>query len=390
MSRSVPRSISGPISRARVALLVLGALALGGCGSFWPWSGPAKPKIPDPPAVSAPVPSRVAWTHRIGPSREGFTPVVAAGSVYAASSQGTVARLDAVTGAVVWQVDLGIRLTSGVGADGSIVAIAARDGTLIALDAQGQRKWSVPLGAEAASVPAVGLGLVLVRGSDNRVQAFDSDTGKRRWALQRQTPPLVLRQTASIAISPGIAYAGLPGGRLVALSLESGALRWEAAVGQPRGATEIERIADVVGSPLVSGREVCAVSYQGRLGCYDASGGRLLWSREVSSARGLDVDARLVVAADDGDRLHAFSRTGSSLWRQDKLARRGVSAPLSIGPVVALGDYQGFVYLLSRDDGAIAARFATDGTAIVAAPVAAGRIAVAQTRGGSLVGIALE
>lgn len=374
----------------RVALVALVGTALAGCGSFWPWSGPAKPRIPDPPVASSTVAARLAWSQRVGPSQDGFAPAFAAGSAYAASSQGTVASVDAATGAMRWQVDLGVRLSAGVGSDGNVVVVATRTGMLVALDAQGARKWSVPLGAEAVTVPAVGLGTVIVRSSDNRVQAFDSDTGKRRWSFQRQTPPLVLRQTASIAIAPGTAYVGFPGGRLVAMSLENGALRWEATVAQPRGATEIERIADVVGSPLLSGREVCAVSYQGRLSCYDAPSGRTLWARDLSSARGLDLDARLVIAADDGDRVHAYTRTGSSVWTQDKLARRGVSAPLSLGEVVVVGDYQGYVYLLSRDDGAIAGRFATDGSAVVAAPVAAGRVAVVQTRGGTLAGVALQ
>ncbi len=200
----------------------------------------------------------------------------------------------------------------------------------------------------------------------------------------------MLRQTASIAIAPGTAYVGLPGGRLVALGLENGAQRWEASVSQPRGATEIERIADVVGSPLVSGREVCAASFQGKLACFDASTGRVLWSRDVASSRGIDIDARLVSVVDESDRVHAFSRTGSSVWRQDKLSGRILSAPLSHGPVLLAGDSRGLVHLLARDDGAIAGRFATDGSAIVSPPVAAGRLAIVQTSAGALVGISLD
>jgi len=373
--------------RAAGATLVL---ALAGCGSFWPWSGPQKPPMPPPPEVSAPVPARAAWTTRVGPAGVGFAPVVVGDSVFVASSDGRVARLEAATGRTQWQVDLGHKLTGGVGSDGDRVIVASRDGSLTALDGNGRQVWSVPLGAEAVTVPSVGLGLVMVRTSDNRISAFESDSGKRRWTFQRQMPPLVLRQTGAIAIAPGTAFAGLPGGRIVALGLQNGAVRWEASVSQPRGATEIERIADVVGSPLVSGREVCAASYQGRVACFEAASGRQLWSRDVSSSTGLDVDARLVSIVDDRDQVHAFSRSGASVWRQDKLSRREVSAPLSLGPVLVVGDAKGLVYLVSRDDGAIAGRFPTDGTAIASAPVAAGRMAIVQTTGGTIAAVELQ
>jgi outer membrane protein assembly factor BamB len=93
---------------------------------------------------------------------------------------------------------------------------------------------------------------------------------------------------------------------------------------------------------------------------------------------------------DELDVVHAFTRTGTSVWKQDRMSRRGLSAPLSLGPVLVVGDYQGQVVLLSRDDGAVAGRFATDGTAIVAAPAAAGRAAVVLTSGGTLAGVELE
>lgn len=374
----------------RIALALAAALALSGCGSFWPWSGPSKPPMPQPPQVTAPVAARVAWTTRLGSAGVGFMPVFAGGSIYAASAPGGVARIDPASGRVLWQVELGRRLSAGAGSDGDTVVVAAADGTLIALDSGGAQRWTAELGGEAVTVPAVALGLVLLRTSDNRIQAFETATGKRRWSFRRQNPPLVLRQTGSIAIAPATAYVGLPGGRLVALGLENGAQRWEASVSQPRGATEIERIADVVGSPLVSGRDVCAASFQGKLACFEASSGRAQWSRDVSSSRGFDLDARLVAIVDERDQVHAFSRTGSSVWRQDKLSGRVLSAPLSLGPVLVAGDSRGLVHLIARDDGAIAGRFDTDGSAIVSPPVAAGRLAIVQTSAGAIVAIALD
>jgi outer membrane protein assembly factor BamB len=372
------------------ALALLAALALGGCGSFWPWSGPSKPKMPEPPAITAPIAASLAWNTRIGAAGVGFAPVAVGGAVFAASADGQVVRIDPAKGTIVWRVDLGMPLVSGVGSDGETVVVAARDGSLIALGADSARRWSATLGGEAVTVPAVGQGLVVLRSSDNRIQAFETDSGKRRWSFQRQNPPLVLRQTGSIAIESGTAYVGLPGGRIVALSLLNGAQRWEATVAQPRGATEIERISDVVGTPVVSGREVCAASYQGKLVCFDATTGRPQWSRDVSTSHGIDVDASLVSIVDERDRIQAFSRSGASVWRQEALSGRILSAPLSLGPVLVVGDSKGLVHLVSRDDGAIAGRFATDGSPIVVAPVASGRLAIVQTSAGMIAAVGLD
>ncbi|MCD6674536.1 MAG: outer membrane protein assembly factor BamB [Burkholderiaceae bacterium] len=365
--------------RAAIAAL---ALALGGC-AWWPWSS-SRPKLPDPPPITAPASASLAWSVSLGAGGVNFQPVLAGDSLWAAARDGTVVRIDPPSGALRWRVKLEQPLIAGAGSDGETVVVAGRDGSLIALDGSGNRRWSVTAGAEIVTVPSVALGLAIVRTSDNRVSAFELDSGKRRWTFHRQSPPLVLRQTSGIAIDASSAYVGLPGGRLVALTLDSGALRWEAAVSTPRGANEIERIADVVGMPLVGGREVCAASFQGRIGCFEAVSGRTLWARELSSPSGFDMDAELVVAPDDRGNVQAFSRRGASVWKQDGLNRRELSAPLLLPRFVVIGDHTGLVHALQREDGRVAARLTTDGSRIVSAPVAAAGLAVVQTSGGGL------
>jgi len=158
-------------------------------------------------------------------------------------------------------------------------------------------------------------------------------------------------------IADGLAFVGLPAGRLIALSALSGAPRWEVAVAEPRGATELERVSDVSGSPALMGRDVCASSYQGRIACVDAGNGTLRWARELSAAVGPGIDQRYVFAADEKGNLQAFAReTGSNLWRNTSLAWRGLSAPVSFGRAVVVGDRQGYLHFLSREEGAMLAR----------------------------------
>lgn len=359
----------------------LGVLALGGCSLFGSGRKPLDPL----PAITGTVRVAPAWSVALGArSGIGFAPIVAGDSVWVAAQDGTVMRVATDTGRVTWRTSLQRVLTAGVGTDGSLAVVATRDGALVALGDDGAERWSVPVGAEMVTPPVVADSTVLVRTTDNRVIAFEAATGARRWSFSRPAPTLVLRHSGGMAIVPGLGFVGLPGGRLVALALPTGAPRWDVPFAQPRGATELERVADVVGSPLVIGRELCAVAYQGRIGCLDLASGTPRWVRDFSSAVGLDVDDAGVVAPDADDTVHAFDRAGRPQWQRKGLARRRLSAPLIVGSAIALGDVEGNLLWLARDDGALAAVSRTDGTPIVAPPASAGSLLVVQTSGGAL------
>ena len=162
----------------------------------------------------------------------------------------------------------------------------------------------------------------------------------------------------------------------------------------PKGATELERIADVTSSPVISSRDACAVAYQGRAACFEVSNGQPIWTREVSSFMGLTYDARYVFVSDEKSSLVALARaTGSSLWKQDQLAYRSLSAPLSLSRAVVVGDFQGVLHAVAREEGAIIGRTQSDGSAITAQPIALvtpGKEAfVVQTRNGGVFAFSL-
>jgi outer membrane protein assembly factor BamB len=224
-----------------------------------------------------------------------------------------------------------------------------------------------------------------VRSIDNRVFAFGAEDGKRRWVYQRAPTSLVVRAPAGIAIQGDLLYAGFPGGRLAAIALANGALRWEAAVALPKGSTELERVSDVIGDPATHGREVCAAAYRSRVACFDAASGRQLWTREVMALSGVTVDERYAFVTDERGAVHALDRAnGQSVWKQDGLAYRQVSTPLARGETVVVGDFQGYVHFLARESGAFLARQETDGAALRAMPVPLLGSVLVQTEGGGL------
>jgi outer membrane protein assembly factor BamB len=374
------------------------ALALGGCANFsgfslnpLDWFGRSAPPPPAPLVqIANPIPMRVLWQASIGKAELAtFTPAVAEGSVFAAAADGTVVRLDAASGRQIWRVRLPAALSGGVGADGKLVAVGSVEGEVIALDADGATLWRARVTSEVLSAPVVAGDLVVVRSADSRIFALDARDGRRRWVFQRAAPTLAVRSPAGAVARGGFVFAGFSGGKLVAVALANGGLRWEGTVALPKGTTELERVSDVVGLPWVGEREACAVAYQGRVACFDLGNGNQIWARDISSSAGLGVDARHVFVSEERGAVTAFERTtGRSFWRQDKLANRQLSAPLAVGPEVAFGDLEGQVHLVSRDSGAFVGRMATDGTPIRSAPVPLGGGFLVQTTGGALYAIA--
>ena len=368
---------------ARACAAAAAAVALGAACS----SVPTGPKPAPLPELAGAKTVRVLWRAEVG-AAEGFvfSPALVGDAVYAAARDGTVRRFDAATGRLRWQAAAGSRLSAGVGADAASVAVANEEGEVTVLEAaSGKLRWRARVSSEVLAAPVIGAGLVLVRSIDNRVFAFGADDGKRRWVYQRAASSLIVRTPAGALVGGDSVYAGFRGGKLAAIALSNGGLRWEATVALPKGATELERVTDVVGDPVAQGLEVCAAAYQGRVACYEMANGRQVWARELSSLTGVSVDARYAFAADDRGAVHALEHaSGRSVWKQDRLAHRELSLPLPVGNAVAVGDFEGYVHFLARDTGAFIARHETGGGAVRAAPLALPSGLLVQTVGGAL------
>ncbi|HQV08515.1 MAG: outer membrane protein assembly factor BamB [Thauera sp.] len=368
----------------RLVPLVAAVLLTSACSSLNPFaSSAAKPAALVDFTPSAELAS--TWSANIGdagPYR--FQPAVWSDAVYAAGHDGEVARFEG--GRPVWRTDTDTDLSAGVGTDGRLAVVAATDGAVIALDAAtGSERWRADVGAEVLAPPAVSLDFVVVRASDNRLIALDARDGSRRWVYQRNNPPLALRSFASVIIEGPVVLAGFPGGKLAVINLANGGAITELNVAVPRGSTELERVADIAGAPVVGRREVCAVAYQGRAACFDTSNGNAIWARDFSSSVGMDRDARFAMITDDRDAVQALDAySGASVWKQDALARRHVSRPLIVGDHVVVGDVEGYVHLLNRETGAFAARDRAGSEAIAADPVPFGRGFVVQDMDGDI------
>jgi outer membrane protein assembly factor BamB len=369
---------------ARAPAAIIFAAILSGC-----FGGASKLQPAELQPVTALVAARQSWTTRIGQVNFPLEVNVSGNNVAVASSDGTVAVLDAQTGRDVWRVALNTPIAAGVGSDGKVVAVVTKANEVVALR-DGHELWRQKLSAQAFTAPFVAGARVFVLAADRSVNAFDGQTGRKLWAQQRPNEPLVLRQSGVMLAVGDTLVVGLSG-RLAGLNPSNGSIRWEAPIASPRGINDVERLVDLVGRVSRDGDNVCARAFQASIGCVNAVRGSLLWTKPANGVQGIHGDDRLLFGTEADGTVIAWRRTdGERAWSTDRLRYRSLTAPLVVGRSVAIGDFTGFIHLLSREDGSLLNRLPTDGSAIAAAPVLAGNTLIAVTHNGGVYGFQPE
>ncbi len=373
------------VARSVIGLLAV-TLLLTATGCAWFGFGDKKP--PALPALPASNAASMVWSANVGKSGGYlFVPGFGDKLVYAASHGGDVYALAEEGGRTVTRIDTKAQLAGGVGVGDNLVVVASIKGDVLAFDAAGRSLWKASVAGDVLAAPVVVGAKVIVRTADGRIFALNRIDGKRQWVFQRATPALTLRTNAGVVSNRGTLYAGYPGGKVVAIEAEAGKPIWEATISLARGATELERVADVAGLPVLDDTRICAAVYQGRTGCVETLSGNVLWSREISSPDGVAVDAKNVYVADTGGNVFALDKTnGATLWKLEKLVRRDPGTPILVGGKVVVGDKDGLIHVLSTENGDLIGRLSTDGSRVVSL-LKNGDGAIAQTDKGGVFAI---
>ena len=345
-----------------------------------------RPKPGPLPAYQSIAIATVKWKVELGvKGGANFAPAVLSDVIYASAPDGTIVSIDLATGRQNWRIKADKPLQAGVGASLTTVAVGTQKGEVLAFDNNGKPLWQAKVSSEVAGPPKAAEGKILVWSIDGRIFAFAETDGSQKWVYQRLNPSLTVRRFVGGTLTRGALLTGTAGGKLLALDVNTGTLGWEASVATPKGATELERIADVTSLPVVDGKQVCAVAFQGRVACFELQRGTLLWSRDFSSLAGLELDAEYLYLTDDKRSVQALDKaTGASVWKQDKLAARFPSGPARVGAYVGVVDGEGYVHLLDPRTGALVGRVATDGTAALAQAYGGGEGIVWQSAAGYL------
>ncbi len=367
--------------RAAVVGAVCLSVLLSSCGLLFPDKNKPEPKelVPVKPTIAG----RVVWTASTADVEFPLSVAVNGSTFTVGASDGSVVALDAAKGREIWRANAKSALSAGVGSDGKFAAVVTREGLVVVFEA-GRELWRQPAGTRVVTAPLVAGERVFVVGLDRSVTAFDALNGARLWSVQRPGDPLTLAQ-AGVAMAFKNNLLVSQGARLAALDPANGALRWDVALATPRGANEIERLADLVGPAVRVGDVVCARAYQASVGCVNAESGQLLWTKNIGGRGGLAADERYVYAADAADRITAWKAdTGEVAWTTDAYLYRELTTPFSLGPVLVFGDFDGQLHFLAADRGAAQLILPTDGAPMAAAPVVSGTTVLIVTRDGGL------
>ena len=366
--------------------LLAGAISLlVGCAT-----GSDKPKPAELAPNAALIGVRLAWSAKLGEVTFPLDVKVNGSQVALASTDGSVVILDASSGRDLWRVNAGETLSAGVGSDGKTAAVVTRTNALVVFG-EGRELWRQKMLAQVHTAPLVAGGRVFVLAADRSVSAFDGATGRKLWSQQRPgESALVLRQGGVILAVGDTLVVGLAG-RMVGLNPVNGGIRWDVPLATSRGTNDVERLVDLVGPVSRNGSTVCARAFQSRVGCMDAAAGSLIWSQPANGNSGVDGDDRHLFGTESDGKVMAWNRTGGApVWSSEVLKFRGVTAPVVAGRSVIVGDNAGIVHLLSRENGSPLNRLVTDGSAIAAVPVLAGDTLVAVTRNGGIFGFRPE
>lgn len=369
---------------ARSCVLAVSACVLAACTG-----GGAKPKPVELSPNAALIGVRQAWSLKIGAVNFPLDVKVNGERITLASSDGTLVGLESTGGREIWRAKVSEPLAAGVGSDGKTAAVVTRSNMLIALR-DGKELWRQRIPAQVYTAPLVAGERVFVLAADRSFSAFDGVTGRKLWTQQRPGDALVLREAGVIRAVGDTLIVGLSG-RMVGLNPLSGSVRWEVPIATARGANDVERLIDLVGSVSREGTVVCARAFQVAVGCVDTAKGTLVWSTPSNGVVGVHGNERSVFGVEADGKILAWSRVnGDRQWVSERLKYRAMTAPLAVGRSVAVGDDIGLIHLLSVEDGSPLNRLTTDGSAIAATPVLAGDTLVAVTRNGGVFGFRPE
>lgn len=374
----------------RIFIFAITLLSLSACSLF-------KEKVETPEKLmkhAGNVELKTRWKKTVGDGLgelyQIVKPAITLDTVFANDVYGHIYAFDRETGKEKWQKNLKIPVSSGVGLGGDVLYIGTLEGDVIALSQlDGSELWRVNIASEILAPPQTNGQMVVVQTNEGKLFGLEANTGKFKWRYESKLPLLTLRGTATPQVFGNNLITGFANGKIAALSVDDGVLFWERRVAYPQGLTEVERVVDVDGSPVISGQSVYSTSYNGYLTAI-APNGKIIWTQKVSSHQSpLVIENRVFVTAADGV-LHCYdAETGLLLWKNDLLLYRKLSAPQNLSGFVVVSDYRGYVHVFDPELGVIIGRARYDKDGIRSPMVSDGTYLYALGNDGELVSTAV-
>jgi len=359
-------------------LVFIGALCvllLSGCSRFFLGT----PNLLQP--VDLPERKGFAGFHRLwrksvgngtGAKRLALKPLVIDDRVYSNSTNGWLEAFAVQSGQSLWSVNTGHRITAGVGGDKNLVVVGSENGVISAYAAAtGRRLWTYRLSSEIIASPTVAAGLVVVRSLDGQIIAIDAKSGNKIWRQDINVAGLTIRGNArGVLLGQSILFADSRG-RISLLSLADGSIIYSAPVVLGKGITRVERIDDLLATPVVVGNTLFISAYRHETLAIDLSNGALLWQSPLSTVLDLYADERYLYVVNKNSIIYALSlRDGHLAWQSKALTGRRISPLSGDADSLVTIDFKGNLIALSRDDGAVLTYTSVGGKGAYIAPQA--------------------
>jgi len=378
----------------RIATVGLFSAIIAGCG-FW---GDDAEEVKPNPLVSFDAEKKVSvlWSASVGSgpgsNYHQFKPAIDGENIFASDKDGSVYGFNRESGKKLWQVELEIPIVGGVGAGSGYVAVASEEGDVIVLSSEdGSEKWRANVNSEVTSAGQFNQELAVFQLINGKVVAFDLITGEKRWVYDSQVPRLTLRGTSSPIVASDVTFAGFASGKMVAIDNVKGSAIWENRVALPKGRSELVRMVDIDGRPLLVDRMLYVTSYQGRLVAINPFRAQVVWAQDVSSYHSLAEGFGNIYVSESNDAVQAFDRGSSaSVWRQSELENRAISAPVTIDSEVAVADYEGYIHFMSQTDGHFVARYKLDSSGVYGDMVVKDDVLYVLSNSGRLAALSIQ
>lgn len=372
----------------KILIISLLSVSVTACGGFFD-----KDNTPPPsPLVNfkAEAFPRSLWYTSTGSGITGdylkLVPALDNNTIYTADKSGRVTATDKNSGKSLWSVNAGAEITAGPGAGNNVVVVGSRDGHVIALSqVNGSTLWRTQTSTEILAAPAISNGIALIKTIDGKVTAYSAQDGHVIWTYQQVEPNLILRGASAPKMTEDAAIVGFANGNLLKLTLHGGNLIWQKTVAIPEGGFTIQRMVDIDADPLVSGKRVYVATYQGRISALDLSSGQDIWTHDISSYTGITADSEHAFVTDARSHVWAFdANNGAVNWRQPELEARNITGPVTMGNYIVVGDAEGYLHWMSKQDGHFIGRIKVNGSGIIATPVVNNGILYVVTKDGHL------
>ena len=316
-------------------------------------------------------------------------------AVYVASRSGQVKAVDLSNGHTIWDKNLSqstlfssktALFSGGVSADDKYVYIGSERAVVYALDRNdGNVIWEKPVRGEVLARPVSSADKLIIHTANGNLQALNRNTGADEWDVMLEVPPLSVRGNSTPTIAHGAAIFGDDTGHVNAYYINNGQLIWQQRISQPSGSTEIAKLNDVDSTPVIEGNLAYAIGYNGNVVALDLSNGQIVWRKEMGSTHSFVVDSQQLFVVDQNDNVRAVSKNGGTiLWTQAGLLHRQLTDPVIYENYIVVGDFEGYLYWLDKDNGEIVAKTQVSSSGLISKPLVVDNKIVVQAKNGDI------